>query len=348
MGHTLADHSSNWAVLVDTSRYWFNYRHVADTLSFYHTVKSAGIPDSHIILMLADDMACNPRNSFPAQIFNSRSHHLDLYGDDIEVDFRGTDVSVENFIRVLTGRQHKSTPKSKRLLTDENSNILIYMAGHGGDEFLKFQDQEEISSQDLADAFEQMRIQKRYNEILFIVDTCQASTLHKRFQSPNVVSIGSSALGENSYSHHVDNQLGVSVIDRFTYHALDFFENNRDKPDHLQPTIKTFFETFTFAKLRSNAEHRSDLFQRDLAKVPTSDFFSAVIPVDSTPYQYPLAKNMDASEAIKTPSSKPFTEDPKPTRGEYGYRLGDPMIATIMMAGFLMSLVCDLVVFRSK
>ena len=32
-------HSNNWAVLVDTSRYWFNYRHIANTLSIYTTIK---------------------------------------------------------------------------------------------------------------------------------------------------------------------------------------------------------------------------------------------------------------------------------------------------------------------
>ena len=38
-GRSGAQHSNNWAVLVCTSRYWFNYRHVANTLSIYHTVK---------------------------------------------------------------------------------------------------------------------------------------------------------------------------------------------------------------------------------------------------------------------------------------------------------------------
>jgi hypothetical protein len=51
------EHTSNWAVLVCASRYWFNYRHIANTLSMYRTVKRLGIPDSNIILMLADDMA---------------------------------------------------------------------------------------------------------------------------------------------------------------------------------------------------------------------------------------------------------------------------------------------------
>ena len=54
------EHTSNWAVLVCASRYWFNYRHIANTLSMYRTVKRLGIPDSNIILMLADDMARRP------------------------------------------------------------------------------------------------------------------------------------------------------------------------------------------------------------------------------------------------------------------------------------------------
>jgi len=62
-------HTNNWAVLVCTSRYWFNYRHVANVLSLYHSVKRLGIPDSQIILMLADDMPCNPRNPRPGKFY---------------------------------------------------------------------------------------------------------------------------------------------------------------------------------------------------------------------------------------------------------------------------------------
>jgi phosphatidylinositol glycan class K len=58
-----------------------------------------------------------------------------------------------------------SSPRSKRLNTDEHSNIFIYMTGHGGDEFLKFQDSEEISAFDVADAFEQMWAKKRYEPV---------------------------------------------------------------------------------------------------------------------------------------------------------------------------------------
>lgn len=157
-----AEHTSNWAVLVCTSRFWFNYRHLANVLSIYRTVKRLGIPDSQIILMLPDDMACNPRNAFPGTVYSNADRAVDLYGDNIEVDYRGYEVTVENFIRLLTDRVPEEMPRSKRLLTDDRSNILVYMTGHGGNEFLKFQDAEEIGAFDLADAFEQMWEKKRY------------------------------------------------------------------------------------------------------------------------------------------------------------------------------------------
>ena len=62
---------------------------------------------------------------------------------------------------LLSGRHPPTHPRSKRLLSDASSNILIYMTGHGGDGFLKFQDNEEISAFDLADAIEQMWQKKR-------------------------------------------------------------------------------------------------------------------------------------------------------------------------------------------
>ncbi len=89
--------------------------------------------------MLSDDMACNARNPHPGAVFNNENEELNVYGDFIEVDYRGYEVTVKNFIRVLTGRLPEATPNSKKLLSDETSNILIYMSGHGGDGFLKFQ-----------------------------------------------------------------------------------------------------------------------------------------------------------------------------------------------------------------
>ncbi|KAF7871818.1 hypothetical protein EAF04_003925 [Stromatinia cepivora] len=254
-----AEHTSNWAVLVSTSRFWFNYRHLANVLSLYRTVKRLGIPDSQIILMLPDDMACNPRNAFPGTVYSNADRAVDLYGDNIEVDYRGYEVTVENFIRLLTDRVGEEMPRSKRLLTDDRSNILVYMTGHGGNEFLKFQDAEEISAFDLADAFEQMWEKKRYHELLFMIDTCQANTMYSKFYSPNIIATGSSEIDQSSYSHHADNDVGVAVIDRYTYYNLDFLETQVREPGS-KKTLGDLFNSYDEAKIHSHPGVRWDLF----------------------------------------------------------------------------------------
>jgi phosphatidylinositol glycan class K len=254
-----SEHTSNWAVLVSTSRFWFNYRHLANVLSLYRTVKRLGIPDSQIILMLPDDMACNPRNAFPGTVYNNADRALDLYGDNIEVDYRGYEVTVENFIRLMTDRVGEDMPRSKRLLTDDRANILVYMTGHGGNEFLKFQDAEEISAFDLADAFEQMYEKKRYHEILFMIDTCQANTMYSKFYSPNILATGSSEIDQSSYSHHADNDVGVAVIDRYTYYNLEFLEDRVREPTS-KLTMGDLFDSYDEEKIHSHPGVRYDLF----------------------------------------------------------------------------------------
>jgi phosphatidylinositol glycan class K len=166
-------------------------------------------------------------------------------------------------------------PRSKRLLTDDRSNILVYMTGHGGNEFLKFQDAEEISAFDLADAFEQMWEKKRYvwsassfrstltapryHEILFMIDTCQANTMYSKFYSPNIIATGSSEIDQSSYSHHADNDVGVAVIDRYTYYNLDFLETQVREPNS-KKTLGDLFDSYDESKIHSHPGVRWDLF----------------------------------------------------------------------------------------
>lgn len=76
---------------------------MANTLAMYRTLKRLGLPDSNIILMLADDVACSARNPFPATVYANSGRQMDLYGEGVEVDYRGYEVTVESFLRLLTG-----------------------------------------------------------------------------------------------------------------------------------------------------------------------------------------------------------------------------------------------------
>jgi hypothetical protein len=54
---------------VCASKFWFNYRHTVNALSVYGLVRASGVPDSRILLLLADDAGCNARNPDPACAF---------------------------------------------------------------------------------------------------------------------------------------------------------------------------------------------------------------------------------------------------------------------------------------
>ena len=275
--------------------------------------------DDNIVLMLADDIPCNKRNVHRGKIFGRGANGgigEDLM-QDVEVDFAGTDVTVDAFLRVLLGRPLQGVGESswnyKRSLPpmDENTNVFVYLTGHGGDNFFKFQDGEELMSNDVASAFSQMHLSKRYNEILFISDTCQAFTMADEINAPNVYSVGSSLKGQNSYASHTDSEIGQSVIDRYSKVVKDFIDDAVSMTSEAPSTFSSF-DNATIAVMErlnmhdafvriptmhgdlgssSHVGYTDRFCSRSMNKVPLSDFF-AVSPSNRYPEQ---AKKLVAS-----------------------------------------------------
>jgi hypothetical protein len=227
--------------------------------------------------------------------------------NNVEIDYSGTDVTVDAFLRVLLGRplagEGESDGAHRRSLPnmDENTNVLVYLTGHGGDNFFKFQDGEELMSHDIASAFSQMYQSRRYNEILFISDTCQAFTMADKISVPNVFSVGSSLKGQNSYASHTDSEVGQSVIDRYSKVVKDFVDDAVSMTVDLESSdnengILYPFDSATVAVMErlnihdalvrvptmhgdlgndSKVGFTDHLCSRSMNKVPVSDFFAA-------------------------------------------------------------------------
>ena len=87
-----------------------------------------------------------------------------------------------------------------------------------------------------------------------------------------MLAIGSSALGEPSWSFAQDSRVGLSLVDRFTHFCLQFLERVGPASD---ATLKQLFATLDRAKLHSTAVPRTDLFRRRLRDVKITDFFGA-------------------------------------------------------------------------
>jgi len=196
-------------------------------------------------------------------------------------------------------------------LSDSSSNILLYLSGHGGHDFLKFQDSEELSSFDLANTIQQMYTQHRYQHILLIADTCQAESLHQHLTSPNVISIAASRIGENSYSHDIDAERGLATSDRFTLEINRFFQRHSHFNSHdwlHRKSLADLFLSLNPQLLLSNPTVRTDLYTVDqnqthkynnhidkLKQIQLAAFFAANTPIQliQQTHTYPLTQHMN-------------------------------------------------------
>jgi phosphatidylinositol glycan class K len=160
------DHVDNWAIIVDVSNFWYNVRHENNALLMYRLLRENGFPDSHIILMISDDFLCNPRNPEFGKLYYSHNSE-DLCEMDVDIDYKGWEVTEENLLRIITQNYIPGLIKNKKLLSDYNSNVLIYLTGHGGENFLKFRDKSAITGTDLTDALNIM-YSKRFYLFYFI------------------------------------------------------------------------------------------------------------------------------------------------------------------------------------
>jgi legumain len=65
-----ASTSDHWAVIVAGSNGYWNYRHQADACHAYQIALKNGIPADQIIHIAFDDIAHDPSNPYPGQLFN--------------------------------------------------------------------------------------------------------------------------------------------------------------------------------------------------------------------------------------------------------------------------------------
>lgn len=82
--------------------------------------------------------------------------------------------------------------------------------------------------------------------------------MYSKFYSPNIIAVGSSKLDQSSYSHHADSDVGVAVIDRFTYYNLEFLETQiHDQSSKM--TLGNLFDSYDEGLIHSSPGFRYDL-----------------------------------------------------------------------------------------
>jgi phosphatidylinositol glycan class K len=199
------------ALLVSTSSKWFNYRHAANAFAVASVLRANSVATSEIFLAIADDPAYSPRNPFPGKVYIQFPHTENIH---TVANLTGDDVSVDSLRALLSHGPIRR--QISRITPDRNGRMLLYLTGHGGDEFLKFRNVEELRAIEFAEILTTMKRILNFTELLIIIDTCQAASFFKYVEVSGVTTIASSIVGESSRSSAYDPVLGVPLGDRFT------------------------------------------------------------------------------------------------------------------------------------
>jgi glycosylphosphatidylinositol transamidase (GPIT) subunit GPI8 len=149
VSHELPTLTDRWAVVVSPSTSWENYRHQADAFAMYQTLRRHGYDDDHIVLIVEDNLATDPRNTMPGQIFVERplthgtATETGLQGDasvlendDVRhsavVDYHFSDLQPDDLLAIMTGQQSQHLPHV--IHPTASSNVFFFWSGHGRSE----------------------------------------------------------------------------------------------------------------------------------------------------------------------------------------------------------------------
>uniref|UniRef100_A0A7S3KA71 legumain n=1 Tax=Euplotes crassus TaxID=5936 RepID=A0A7S3KA71_EUPCR len=170
LAFTMADQKTDhWAVIVAGSNGFWNYRHQADVCHAYHIMKDNGIPEDQIILLSYDDVASSSQNPFPGQLFNKPDGE-DVYAG-CNIDYKGKDVTPENFMNILKGKGD-----GKVLKSDSNSKVFINFADHGAPGLIAFPTKQ-LYAKDFHETLLYMHENKMYGEMTVYIEACESGSM---------------------------------------------------------------------------------------------------------------------------------------------------------------------------
>ena len=224
--HELPPVSEHWAVIVSPSTTWDNYRHQADAFAMYQLLRQYGYDDDHIVLIVEDNLAGNPKNVFPGQIFTERSPDPENEGkfvnEDVRqgavVDYHFSNLRPEDLGDILLGRESARLPHV--IHPDSTSNVFVFWSGHGGmldgplwgDETAK----EYFGTKRIRDVIAQMDADNMYRRMMLTVETCYSGKWGEVLTGlPDILVFTAANTYETSKADVFDQQLGVFLSNAF-------------------------------------------------------------------------------------------------------------------------------------
>lgn len=231
VSHNLGELEDRWAVVISPSTTWSNYRHQADAFAMYQTLKNHGYDDDHIVLIVEDNLANDSRNIFPGKIFVERSddpNNTDiLVNDDVHkgavVDYRFTQLEPDDLADIMTGRSSERLPHV--IHPTENSNVLFFWSGHGGNREGPLWGNEDAGKYFGTDRIRDIVTRmsgvsgdtgRQYRRMLFAIETCYSGKWGEALTGlPDVLVLTAANPNETSKADVHDRDLGVYLSNAF-------------------------------------------------------------------------------------------------------------------------------------
>ena len=216
-GITYPPLSDQYAVLVQGSNGWSNYRHQADVLSVYQMLKNNGFDDDHIILIIDKALANDPKNPEPG-IIRAEDGGKDLL-DGVTIDYDNANLTPQDICNIISN----FSPPSQG---GAGSNLLFFWSGHGhnrasnGADELAWRDHgtgQGMTGELLRQTVSQMQQQGRYRKMLILTEPCYSEAVIVPLVGiPGVLAMSSAGTYEQSFADNWSSELGVWRCDRFS------------------------------------------------------------------------------------------------------------------------------------
>ncbi|KER20453.1 hypothetical protein T265_11000 [Opisthorchis viverrini] len=192
----------------------------SDVFHAYHLVRKNKVPAENIITFAYDDIAKNRKNPFKGKVFQDYEHK-DVY-NGVVIDYRGRDVTPDNFMMVLKGDDKLEANKKKVLKSGPNDNVFIFFSGHGASSVIVFPG-EELLAMELNDTLAYMRSKKMFNKLVLYVEACNAGSMFHDVLPSNMGIYVTTAANEDEDSSALfcsDKDIDVCLADEYSYEWL--------------------------------------------------------------------------------------------------------------------------------
>ena len=226
--------TDQYAVLVQGSDGYINYRHQADVLNIYQALRRGGYPDDHIILITDATMAQHDRNPQPGTVRTAPGGPDLLGGTDqlpkAVVDYDSRDLSASDIADILMGRASSRLPVV--LPQDAGNNVLFYWSGHGrsqsqggADEFVW---RDTRAGQGFTDELlRQTAEQMQFRKLLIVAEPCYGERVIRAVEGlTGVLAMSGASAAEQSWADHWNNDARIWMCNRFSLNLVNCLTDN--------------------------------------------------------------------------------------------------------------------------